>query len=449
MYTYQDWISEPEPMQLLPEMIRQYRMSAFFRRALEGSAYFRGSNTTVQSKTVLRACRIETADADGRRRVRSGTKDVVGNRIGSGFLHRFITQENQYLLGGGILTAPEIREKLGADFDHTLEMMGEMALQQGVCYGLWTGQALEMIPAASDRRSGCFLLRDEVTSAPMLGIRFWQTELSRQVYVRLYEKDGVTPCVLEGGHVTAGEKEFYGRRLYRTGHRLRDAGAVCFDSLPLIPLYGNPERQSELTDAIRSKIDAYDRILSDFADNLDRANDVYWVLNNFGGTMDEIAAMLEEINRIKAVASLSDGSGTSATAEPRTIEVPYAARSAALKLLEKALYRDYMALDMEEITSGSLTNVAIRVACANLDLKSARYEWEVRAFVRQLLSLLGAGDAAFTFRRQSIANETETVNNIVRMRTDIDRETALRLNPYLNGEDIRRLTEKREVQADA
>ena len=92
-----------------------------------------------------------------------------------------------------------------------------------------------------------------------------------------------------------------------------------------------------LTPDIKSKIDAYDRILSDFADNLDRANDVYWVLNNFGGTADDVAEMLAEISRIKAVANLSDGTGGGATAEPRTIEVPYQARQAALNILERAL----------------------------------------------------------------------------------------------------------------
>jgi len=209
-----------------------------------------------------------------------------------------------------------------------------------------------------------------------------------------------------------------------------------YQRLPIIPLYANTERHSELTPAIKAKIDAYDNILSDFADNLDRANDVYWVLNNFGGTTDDIAQMLEEIQRIKAVANLSDGSGSSSTAEPHTIEVPYAARQTALDILERALYQDYMALNIDALTGGSLTNVAIRAATANLNLKADRYEWQVFRFVQQLLALLGVTTEEIRFQRQCIANESETVADIAAMRPDIDRRTALKLNPYIQPEEI-------------
>jgi SPP1 family phage portal protein len=213
-------------------------------------------------------------------------------------------------------------------------------------------------------------------------------------------------------------------------------GGHNYVMLPVRPLCANSERRSELTPAIKSKIDAYDCILSDFADNLDRANDVYWVLNNFGGSMDDVAELLEQINRLKAVSNLSDGTGAASTAEPHTIEVPYAAREKALDLLEKALYQDYMALDMDELTGGSLTNVAIRAATANLNLKANRYEWQVRQFVRQILLLAGIESDEIRFKRQSIANESETVADIAVMRDYIDKRTALKINPYIQEDEI-------------
>ena len=184
-------------------------------------------------------------------------------------------------------------------------------------------------------------------------------ELCRQTHVaatgkrilRLFEQDGVTILRVSGKQVdVVREKTAYVRTLRRDalGDTL-DVERQGYGRLPLIPLYANQEGKSELTPAIQAKIDAYDNILSDFADNLARANDVYWVLNNFSGTTEDIAEMLEEISRIKAVANLSDGSGSGATAEPHTIEVPYAARQAALNLLERALYNDYMALDLSLI----------------------------------------------------------------------------------------------------
>ena len=44
------------------------------------------------------------------------------------------------------------------------------------------------------------------------------------------------------------------------------------------------------------------------------------------------------------------------------------------------------------------------------------------------------------FKRQAIANESETVKDIAVMRNDIDRRTALRLNPYIQDEEVEELT---------
>ena len=204
----------------------------------------------------------------------------------------------------------------------------------------------------------------------------------------------------------------------------------------------NDEKESELRPSIKEKIDAYDRIFSDFGDNLDRANDVYWVLNNFGGTLDDVAEMLEQINRVKAVANMTDGTGTSSTAELKTVDVPYAARQTALDILQKQLYSDYMALDMDALTGGSLTNVAIETATANLNLKADRYEWQCFRFVQGILALIGVETEEIKFKRQTIANRSEIVQDISVMRDYIDQETALKINPYIDQEEIKDILDR-------
>lgn len=441
--TYQDWLAAADRDRLLLTAIDRYKASRDFRGALEAGDYFRGCNSAVARKTILRARKIETRDNSGRKRIRTGTEDVVGNRIGSGFLFRFITQQNQFLLANGcILRNSETKARLGADFDHQLAALGERALIHGVSWGFWNVDHLEVLEAARDSRSGFFALMDEMTDEAMLGIQFWQITPDKPMYIRLFEMDGVAvfkvekslliPMMPKRPYIVTMRSDALGDEVLSTGN---------YQRLPIIPLYANTERHSELTPAIKAKIDAYDNILSDFADNLDRANDVYWVLNNFGGTTDDIAQMLEEIQRIKAVANLSDGTGSSSTAEPHTIEVPYAARQTALDILERALYQDYMALNIDALTGGSLTNVAIRAATANLNLKADRYEWQVFRFVQQLLSLLGVTTEEIRFQRQCIANESEMVADIAAMRPDIDRRTALKLNPYIQPEEIDALLE--------
>lgn len=442
--TYQDWLAAQDKSGLLLTAIERYKTSPDFRQALEAGEYFRGCNASVSRKTILRARKIETRDESGRKRIRTGTEDVVGNRIGSGFLFRFITQQNQFLLGNGcILPDAQTKALLGADFDHQLAFLGERALIHGVSWGFWNVDHLEVLESARDSRSGFFALVDEMTGQPMVGVQFWQLTADKPMYIRLFEVDGFTLLRRNAHRLTPVQpKSAYVVTLRRDALGDEVLSAENYTALPIIPLYANTERRSELTPAIKAKIDAYDNILSDFADNLDRANDVYWVLNNFGGTTDDIAQMLEEIQRIKAVANLSDGSGSSSTAEPHTIEVPYAARQTALEILEKALYQDYMALNLDALTGGSLTNVAIRAATANLNLKADRYEWQVFCFVQQLLSLLGITTEEIRFQRQCIANESETVADIAAMRPDIDRRTALKLNPYIQPEEIDQLLQE-------
>lgn len=438
--TYQDWEQTPEWARpaLLEKIITQYKASADFQHALEALDYFRGHNRTVSRKTVLRARKIKTKDEKGRTRVKAGTEDVVGNRIGSGFLFRLITQQNQHLLANGVtLKDAAVKSRLGPGFDKMVEQIGESALVAGVSWGFWNVDHLEAIPAARDAFSGFVALLDEETSAPMVGVQFWQINADRPMHVRLFELDGLTVYrKAKDGLQLLRPKRPYALTVSRDALGEMITGASNYGALPVVPLYANSEQRSELTPVIKAKIDAYDNILSDFADNLDRANDVYWVLNNFGGTTDDIAEMLEEISRIKAVANLSDGTGNGSTAEPHTIEVPYAARQTALKILERELYHDYMGVSMDEITGGSLTNVAIKVAMLNLNLKDDRYEWQVFRFVQQILTLMGVTTEEISFKRQSVVNDTEIIQNITAMRQDIDHETALKLNPYIMEEQI-------------
>ena len=440
--TWQDLLAASDREALLLEAIRRYKASPGFQQALEANCYFRGENTQVARKTILRARKIEGLDANGRRRVRTGTEDVVGHRIASAFLFRFVTQQNQFLLSEGVSLPEACKQALGADFDHQLEHLGECALLHGCAWGFWNADHLEIIEAAKNAYSGFFPLMDEMSGEMKLGVQFWQIAPERPMYVRIFDEQGVR--ILREDHKAlsvAVDHEPYRRSRFEDALGTSILIEEGYGRLPLIPLKANADGTSELTPAIKAKIDAYDTILSDFADNLDRANDVYWVLNNFGGTMDEVAELLEQINRVKAVANLSDGTGSGATAEPHTIEVPYIARREALGLLERALYQDYMALDMDAITGSSLTNVAIRAATANLNLKADRYEWQVRRFVQELLRLIGHPTEDIRFVRQTITNESEVVQDIYAMRQDIDQRTALRLNPYIQEEEIEPLME--------
>lgn len=446
--TYQDWLDTPEDEKLekLLDIINGYKSSVDFKQGIVANQYFRAENPTVAGKYLLRPTVVESRDESGRVKKKNRQQQIEGNRVFSSFFSRFVIQQNQFLLANGVtLDNEESKRRLGLGFDKALERLGEKALVHGVAWGFWNLDHLEVIEAVKDKGSGAVALVDERTSEPMMLVQFWQINRKRPLYVRLYALDGIA----EYRTNDAGKLEEIAktRRAYIVHTQEDSLGIVTetgenYGSLPVIPLWASEERRSELTNAIKSKIDLYDRILSDFGDNLDRACDVYWVLNNFGGTMSDIAETLAAIESIKAVANISDGTGSASTAEPHTIEVPYAARQAALDILQKQLYSDFMALSMDELTGGSLTNVAIETAMLNLNLKADRYEWQCFSFVQKVLRLLGIETEEIKFKRQTLVNRSEMVADISVMRDYIDQETALKINPYIDQEEIPEIMER-------
>lgn len=447
-YTYQDWLKLGGGPEAAKAVVESYKASAFFRQALKANRYFAGENPTLDSKYLMQVQTREQTGEDGFTRRYADTVQVPGNRVSSSFLRRFVCQQNQYLLGNGVTLADtEQKKRLGRAFDVAIQQIGENALIHGVSYGYWNYDHLEPISAAQDANTGCAALLDEVTGEVGAAIQFWQLSSTRPMYLRVFEPDGVTMySFYRGAYQEVQSKRTYKQLTRRDALGVEVIGGSNYPALPLIPLYANDEHRSELTLSIQSKIDLYDRITSDFGDNLDRANDVYWVLNNFGGSTDDALQAIQEINRLKVAMSMQNPDGSGSSAEPRTIDVPYAARQVALELLESALYQDYMALSMKELTGGSLTNVAIQTATTNLNLKCDHYEWQCFAFVQKVLALIGIETEEISFQRQQIVNRSETVQDIYTMRGDIDLETALRLNPYISPDEIPNIMEALDAE---
>lgn len=425
-YTWQDWkaagmdTADPNAKgNVIRKIVSDYMASDDFLKMRDANMYFAGESPVINKKSILKAKVITVETSDGVKSNKIENDEVAGNRIASSFLFHFVTQQAQYLLANGVSLADQsLKKKLGTGFDTALQRIGENAILHGICWGFWNHDHIEIVSSCKDANSGFVALLDEFTGAPMVGLQFWRINDTKPLCVRLFEVDGIT-CYTEKDNalVVSQQKKAYVTQLYTDAAGEMEIGQQNYNVLPLIPMYANDQATSELTPSIKSKIDLYDRIISDFGDNLDRANDVYWVLNNFGGDVTSITQMFEYINRLKAVINQSDGmGGGGSTAEPRTLEVPYQARKEAMDILRKALYADYMALDMDAITGGSLTNVAIKVAYSSMDLKASRFEWQAFSFVQAVLKLLGIETEEIRFNRQSITNDQEVISNIYLMR---------------------------------
>ena len=60
--------------------------------------------------------------------------------------------------------------------------------------------------------------------------------------------------------------------------------------------------------------------------------------------------------------------------------------------------------------------------------------------------MIGVESEQISFTRQAIVNDAEMIQSIYVMRQDIDRETALKLNPYISQDDIETIMQNLDAE---
>lgn len=425
MITYQDYQNAGNKQEFLLDCIRKFKDSATYKVGKDAQKYYEGENSTVMSRLQW------FYDSSGSRQ-----DDMfrANNKIGCEFYTKITKQANSYLFANGVTVDEEIKKGLGKNFDTKLLKLGTYSLVDGVSYAycyldtkgfdiaVWRGT--EVIP-----------LFDEASGILRMAIRFWQLEDSKPLYIELFEENGKTTFIQRPKEATLDIYE--PKKSYRIKVAKDILGETViednnFTVLPIVPLYCNDINKSSFTKALKSKIDLYDIILSDFGNNLEDNNDMYWVLRNYAG--QDIGEFLYDFKKYKTIKVDDDGE-----AHTEQNEVPYQARQTALEIIRKEIYSSAMALDTTVLSGGSLTNVAIKTAMSDLDLKTDTFEMNAIETVSNIIDIMlettGRSGSEYTvnFIRRTLVNDTEIVDNIQKFRMDITHLTALTLNPYIEN----------------
>lgn len=417
MYTYNDLILIPEDdeksrMDFVRAVINQHKSSALYKMAKMGTEYNAKRNTsTINYQKTLRKL-------DGREVIDRWSPNHKTTR---NFFAYFTTQQNQYLLGNGVTWNDEsTAEKLGDDFDTQLQRAGKMALVQGESFGFFNLDHVDVFGLIEFAP-----LYDEENGALRAGVRFWQVDSTKPLRATFYEEDGYTNYIWNERQDIAKEEQ-QGRILkektpYILKLRTTEAdGTEIYDgenypAFPIVPLWANEEKQSELV-GIQEQIDAYDLIKNGFLNDLDTAQ-IFWLIKGAGGLDDiDLVKFLERLHQQK-VATLDDDQ----SAEPVTVQIPYDAREKLLDRLERDLYRDYMALDVDEIKGGAITATQIEAAYEPLNSKADQYEYQIIKFISGILEIAGIDDEP-SFTRSRLVNVNEEVSTVLEAAQVLDTE---------------------------
>lgn len=434
--TFQDLLAlgenERERLDFVYKAIQEHEASIEYKTASDAEKYARGQNPTIMNYQKLLYTLTGQAVPDNY---------SANHKCASGFFKRFVTQEASYLLGNGVFfEKDETKTKLGKDFDAKLYKGAKNALIQSVAFGFFNNDHIEIY-----KLTEFVPLYDEENGSLRAGIRYWQIATDKPLRATLFEENGYTDFIKRKGEEV---EILHQKRPYKYIVRYSEAeGEEIYEgqnypAFPIIPLWANAEKQSEIVGK-REQIDCYDLIKSGFANDLDEASMFYWIVENAGG-MDDID-LKQFIERLKIVKAATIDSEGGAKATPHTMEVPYESREVYLKLLEQDLYKDFMALNVEEIAAGNVTATQIEAAYEPLNQKTDEFELCVIDFINGILQVAGIEDAP-TFERSYIRNQQETVDMILAAAEYLDDETILKKLPFVSVDEASEILRKRDAE---
>lgn len=415
-------------------VIADHESSEEYKTAHDAMEYYAHRNVTI------RKFQKYIYDFAGRKHADVFSTD---HKLRTGFFNRFVKQQTQYVLSNGVsFENKETRSALGVNFDYELQNAAKKAMICGKSFGFWNRDHLEVFNVVqTDNEPGFAPLYDEETGKLRAGIRYWSIGETKRA--TLYEEDGYTEYIQPKGDEMREytPKVSYIRKYTRTEHGgIEAVDGSNYGALPIIPMYANDLKQSEIV-GIRESIDCYDFVKSGLANEIDSAAGFYWTVTGVNGMDDsDLQRFVERMKVVKA-ATLGDG----ATATAHTLDVPTDAREAIMNRLRSDMYEDFMLLDIEKALSGNLTATAIRLAYQAQDDKCGDFEYCIREFIGNLLSLIGIEDEP-SFKWNRIANQTEETQMVMLAAPYLDDETVLKKLPWLTPEEVSEVMNKKTAE---
>lgn len=435
MITIQNYNISSDKPRFLYSAITKHQTSDIYLNAKSAFEYYLGNDETILNRSLLFLSNGGIAI----------DRFKANNKIPSEFFKKIVQQKVSYLLGNGLTIDDKLKDKLGKKFDITLQRAGRNASYGTVSFVYFyidgdklaqrDFSILEFVP-----------IWDEDNGKLVAGIRFWRLDKTSALHFEFYELDGVTEYKKDNknGIVVVTEKQPYIKKVFEDSTGSQTIGSQNFNMFPVVPLWNNDVKTSDFTTALKSKIDLYDIVLSDFGNNLEDNNDVYWIIKNYQGQTPE--EFIQQFKNYKMLRVQGDGD-----AKPQAFETPYQAREVALNIVKEEIYKQAMALDTSILAGGGLTNIAIKANMVDLGLKCDEFEFNVLDFIDNVLQLvkeyfdIDISKAEPKFIRRDLINDTEIIQNIMLMRSDISHKTALSLNPYIENveEELKEIDNER------
>jgi SPP1 family phage portal protein len=422
-------------MEFVLSAIREHKGSDLYKTAYDAELYYKHQNPTIMryQKFVYNQFGQKVPDVWS-----------PNNKIASNWYNYFTTQAVSYLLGNGVTFGKKeaTKDKLGKDFDKKVQDIATHAKNGGVSFGFWNLDHLECFDLTE------FVpLYDEDDGGLNAGIRFWQIDDQKPLRATLYELDGYTDYIKRKDEdVTILHDKMAYKQIIRKseveGETILDG--ENYPGFPIVPLW-NVNRQSDLV-GNRGTIDAYDLMMSGLINNVSDGEFIYWILKNCGGMSELDDAKFIEQLKLTHTAHADGDDG--ASVEAHNVSVEFEATAEALDRLERQLFKDFMALKVDDIAAGA-TNDQIQAAYEPINQKTDQFEYQVTDFIQGILELAGIDDEP-TYTRSQMSNQSELLEMVLQCAEYLDEEYITeKILTLLGDADKAKEVKERKAAEDA
>lgn len=456
MITFQDFERATDKLKWLRSAIISYRNSKEYKAAQTEEAYMAGQNTQIMTMTKVIYNMAGFPETDF-----TASNIKIRNRL----IHRLVTDRCSYSLGNGIsftnkeqkqengriVTVDKTKNVVGPDFDQYIFQAGYWALSNGASFLYVYRGENDSWHYTLFRKTEFLPLYDEQTGALRGGVRFWSLDWGkRPVTAVLYLEKGFiryeTPA--KKYSVSALEKvtdlqPYVETVAISTAFGEEVIANEGYNTLPIFPLYSGEGRESAL-DNLKPLIDAYDMVLSGFANDIQDCAQIYWLISGGFGMKEEDKRKLLDRLILQHMAVVD---GENSKIEPYTQEIPYQARNECMKQLRNQMYENYGGFDVHTIEAGA-TNDHIEAAYWPMDEEADAFEYQLITFIKKILAMMEIDDTPL-FVRNRVSNQKEQTEMIMMTANVLDEQTILEKLPWITVDEISGIMQRKGVSDDA
>ncbi len=460
---------------VIENYIDDFEMSRKRQKMEEGKHYYRSMNDKIMDRKFY----VYAEDENGNpQKIVDPYK--ANNKLASGFFKLLVDQKVNYLLGNAMAIDSEDREEIGEvvgldNLQNILKKTSKEASKKAVGwlqvyidgngeFGYTKIPAEQVIPIykANNKDELEMVIRyykvqvvnDDNEVVKVRRVEVWDDE--QVTYYQENDSDELfymLPTKYMAENPTFNRPyenpRYHFQKDLVIGSSVTESKGLAWGQVPFIPLYNNDEEDTDLQ-PLKPFIDAYDIVNSDFVNDLENHQDVYWVLKGYEGeNLNQFLDMVKKYHAIKV--------GEGGDVRHETIEIPTEARDTDLQQLEQDIFKFGQGVNPNDLAGGSITNVVIKARFALLDLKCDQFEDKIKEALRKFFEFVNRyreiqGEEQFdidniNFDRSMIMNKAEMLEANVKQKGNISEQTRLTNHPWVSDVEAEQQRIDEEMQS--